>query len=285
MVSGQAWLVAWAALARALRAAADLVLPSCCAACRGPGAPLCDPCSDAVRAAARGVAPGGVGPHPQPPGMPVCRAGARFEGALRLAVTAYKDEGRRDLRDDLGRLLAGALSAAMHDPGVRRRLGLGEQVLVVPVPTSRGSRRRRGDDPVGELATAAVAAVNGAGAWRPRRAPPGSTSAAGAPGLVVVHALVHTRRVADQAHLDRRARADNLAGAMAVSAPWRAAVAGATCVVVDDVVTTGATLAEAARALLDAGAQHVVAATCATTPRHALTPPLWPTGPPTSVGA
>ena len=101
----------------------------------------------------------------------------------------------------------------------------------------------------------------------------------------MVHALVHTRRVADQAHLDRRARADNLAGAMAVCAPWRAAVAGATCVVVDDVVTTGATLAEAARALLDAGAQHVVAATCATTPRHALTPPLWPTGPPTSVGA
>jgi predicted amidophosphoribosyltransferase len=217
--------------------------------------------------------------------MPMCRAGARFEGALRLAVTAYKDEGRRDLRDDLGALLASALSAATHDPGVRRRLALGEAVLVVPVPTSHGSRRRRGDDPVGDLAVAAVAAVNGTGPSKSHRPPHGTAVPGRGAGLVVVRALAHTRRVADQAHLDRRARADNLAGAMAVSAPWRAAVAGATCVVVDDVVTTGATLAEAARALLDAGAQHVVAATCATTPRHALTPPLWPTGPPTSVGA
>ena len=280
-----AWLVVWAAVGSDLRAAADLVLPSRCAACHGPGAPLCGPCAAAVRAAARGVGAGAVGPRPPPRGMPACRAGARFEGPLRLAVTAYKDEGRRDLRDDLGRLLAGALAAATHDPGVRRSLALGEDVLVVPVPTSRGSRRRRGDDPVGELATAAVAAVNGGGPGVSRRAPPGAAAVGRAAGLVVAHALVHTRRVADQAHLDRRARADNLAGAMAVSAPWRAAVAGATCVVVDDVVTTGATLAEAARALLDAGAQHVVAAACATTPRHAPTPPLWPTGPPTSVGA
>ena len=217
--------------------------------------------------------------------MPVCRAGARFEGPVRLAVTAYKDEGRRDLRADLGRLLAGALVDAIRDPGVRRRLGMGEEVLVVPVPTSRASRRRRGDDPVGELATAAVAAVNGAGPSTSRPAAPDAGRGARTAGLVVVHALVHTRRVADQAHLDRRARAGNLAGAMAVHEAWRPAVAGATCVVVDDVVTTGATLAEAARALLDAGAQHVVAATCATTPRHALTPPLWPHGPPTSVGA
>ncbi len=279
------WLVVWAVVGGGLRAAADLVLPSRCAACHGVGGPLCGPCTEAVRSAARGGAAGRVDPRPPPAGMPVCRAGARFEGALRLAVTAYKDEGRRDLRDDLARLLAGALSAATHDPGVRRRIALGEEVLVVPVPTSRGSRRRRGDDPVGDLAVAAVAAVNGVGPSASGRPPPGGAASGRAARLVVVHALVHTRRVADQAHLDRRARADNLAGAMAVSAPWRAVVAGATCVVVDDVVTTGATLAEAARALLDAGAQHVVAATCASTPRHALTPPLWPTGPPTSVGA
>ena len=160
---------------------------------------------------------------------------------MRLAVTAYKDEGRRDLRDDLGRLLAGALVDATHDPGVRRRLGLGEEVLVVPVPTSRASRRRRGDDPVGELATAAVAAVNGSAPGASRRAAPDAVPVARTAGLVVAHALQHSRRVADQAHLDRRARADNLAGAMAVREAWRPAVAGATCVVVDDVVTTGAT--------------------------------------------
>jgi predicted amidophosphoribosyltransferase len=282
---GDSLRMVWAAVGAGLRAAADLVLPSRCAACHGPGAPLCGGCAEAVRAASRSVAPVAVGPRPPARGMPVCRAGARFEGPVRLAVTAYKDEGRRDLRDDLGRLLAGALVEATHDPGVRRRLGLGEEVLVVPVPTSRASRRRRGDDPVGELATAAVAAVNGSGPWVSRWAAPGVAPVGHTAGLVVADALVHTRRVADQAHLDRQARADNLAGAMAVREAWRPAVAGATCVVVDDVVTTGATLSEAARALLDAGAQHVVAATCATTPRHALTPPLWPTGPPTSVGA
>lgn len=254
----------WSVVRHALVAALELVLPSSCAACHAiTPAALCRPCTDDLRAASAGVGP--AGPSPPPPSMPPCWAGARFEGALRLAVTAYKDEGRRDLRDHLARLLGAALTAATAEPALRRRLALGEEVLVVPVPTAGASRRRRGDDPVAALARAA-------------------TDAAGVlPGLVVVPALVHTRRVADQAHLDRRSRARNLAGSMAVGVAWHGVVRGATCVVVDDVVTTGATLAEAARALHDAGARHVVAATCATTPRRALDPPLWPPRPQTSV--
>ena len=221
--------------------------------------------------------------------MPSCWAGARFEGPLRLAVTAYKDEGRRDLRDELARLLGAALAAAADDPALRRLLGMGEEVLVVPVPTAKASRRRRGDDPVGDLAVAATAAVNVAhnvAAQRPARPALGPAGLGPrARGFVVVPALVHTRRVVDQSHLDRVARARNLAGSMTVGAPWRAVVRGATCVLVDDVVTTGATLSEAARALHTAGARHVVAATCATTPFHSQAPPLWPTGPPTSVSA
>ncbi|MFL6165059.1 MAG: ComF family protein, partial [Ornithinibacter sp.] len=207
------------------------------------------------------------------------------EGALRLAVTAYKDEGRRDLRDELALLLGSALTAALADPALRRRLALGEQVLVVPVPAAGTSRRRRGDDPVADLAHAATAAADvvppATAVQRTRRRV--DRVARRRPGLVVVPALSHTRRVADQAHLDRRSRARNLAGSMAVGAAWRGVVQGATCVVVDDVVTTGATLAEAARALHDAGAAHVVAATCATTPRRATDPPLWPPRPQTSV--
>ena len=256
--------IGWAWCWQRLAAAAELVLPAQCAACHAPGGPLCGTCSDAVRSGARGAGPAHVA-RPPPSGVPACWSGARFEGALRLVVTAYKDEGRRDLRAELARLLATALSAAVDDPPVRRRLAAGEEVLVVPVPPSRGARRRRGDDPVADLAATAAAAVHG--------------------GLVVAPALVHTRRVADQSHLDRAARADNLAGAMGVGAPWRLVMAGATCVVVDDVVTTGATLAEAVRALHDAGARHVVAATCATTPRDSPTPPLWPTDGPTSVCA
>jgi predicted amidophosphoribosyltransferase len=275
---------------RGLAAAADLVLPSRCAACHAAAVgPLCGPCTAAVRSATRGVGALAAGSQPRPPptAVPWCWAGARFEGPLRLVVTAYKDEGRRDLRDELARLLGLALSAAADEPAVRRRLALGEEVLVVPVPTARAARRRRGDDPIGALALAAVAAADQvAQRWSPgpARSPVGSAGRDHG-GLVVVPALVHTRWVADQARLDRVARAHNLAGSMAVAARWRGVVRGATCVLVDDVVTTGATLAEAARALHDAGARHVVAAACATTPRHSPTPPLWPTGPPTSVSA
>ena len=152
------WWSAWAVVRQALAAALELVLPSSCAACHTVAAgPLCDRCRAGVRSASRDVGP--AGPRPPPRGMPLCWAGARFEGALRLAVTAYKDEGRRDLRDDLARLLGTALSAATADPALRRRLTLGEEVLVVPVPAAGASRRRRGDDPVAALAHAATAAA------------------------------------------------------------------------------------------------------------------------------
>jgi predicted amidophosphoribosyltransferase len=202
--------------------------------------------------------------------MPDCWAGARFEGALRSAVTAYKDEERRDLRPALATGVAVSLSAALAtDPVLRRRRSHGGRVLVVPLPSSGASRRRRGDDPVGDLGRAAVALVEGE-----RR---------GAGGLVVVPALRFRRAVVDQSRLDRAGRAANLAGALAVPARWLDAVDGAACVVVDDVVTTGATLAEAARALRSAGAEHVVGAALAVTPRRHSTPPLWVAPTPTSV--
>ena len=261
----------WGRVRSALTAAVDLVLPSRCAACHGVGSPLCGTCTGAVRTASGDVVAEVVDLHPPPPGMPSCRAAARFEGALRLAVTAYKDEGRRDLRRELAGLLATALAGAVADPVLRRQVALGHDVLVVPVPTARASRRSRGDDPVADLAADAVAAVDRGGGGR------------GSGRLAVAPALVHTRRVADQAHLDRAARSANLAGSMAVATRWAAVVDGASCVLVDDVVTTGATLAEGARALRSAGAVHVLAAACATTPRRSQALPLWPTGGPTSV--
>jgi predicted amidophosphoribosyltransferase len=280
------WRSTWAAVRQALAAALELVLPSSCAACHlvATGS-LCGACRAGVRRASRGVGP--AGPRPPPPAMPPCWAGARFEGAVGLAVTAYKDEGRRDLRDELALLLGAALTRAVADPALRHRMALGEQVLVVPVPTARASRRRRGDDPVAALARAATAAAGAVPAALAVQQARGRDSRRGrsSSGLVVVPALVHTRRVADQAHLDRRARAGNLAGSMVVGAAWRRVVQGATCVVVDDVVTTGATLAEAARALHAAGARDVVAATCATTPRRTPDPHLWPPWPQTSVNA
>ncbi|MDF3046167.1 MAG: phosphoribosyltransferase, partial [Ornithinibacter sp.] len=215
-------------LALAVRAAADLVLPARCAACCGPGGPLCGACSAGVRAASLVGGAGVTGPDPRPPGMPVCWAAARFEGALRDAVTAYKDEDRRDLSPVLADALATSVATALAaDPLLRRWAGTGGQVLVVPLPSSRASRRRRGGDPVGDLALAAVARVAGLGE--------------GGRSLVVAPALRLTRAVVDQSRLDRTERAENLAGALAVRERWAEAVSGSACILVDDVVTTGAT--------------------------------------------
>jgi predicted amidophosphoribosyltransferase len=80
-----------------------------------------------------------------------------------------------------------------------------------------------------------------------------------------VRALGHQRRVADQAGLTAADRATNLSGALRVRQDLR----GLRVVVVDDVITTGATLAEAARALRAAGAEVPAAAVIAATERHA----------------
>jgi predicted amidophosphoribosyltransferase len=79
-------------------------------------------------------------------------------------------------------------------------------------------------------------------------------------------ALTHARRVADQAGLGAPDRMANLAGALRVGRP--AGVAGRRVVLVDDVVTTGVTLAEAARALRAAGAEVPAAAVIAATARR-----------------
>ena len=146
-----------------------------------------------------------------------------YEGALRSLVLAHKERGRAALSAPLGRALAG-LVAARWEPG---------PVLVVPVPSARRAVRRRGRDAVRAMADEAAAALREAG-WAARCAP----------------VLRQRRGVADQAGLGAAQRRANLAGALRVTGP----VAGASVLLVDDVVTTGASLAEAGRALREAGA-------------------------------
>ena len=124
-------------------------------------------------------------------------------------------------------------------------------LVIVPVPSSRAARRQRGVDVVGDLATVA----------RRRLAHEGLP--------VSVRAVArHTRSVADSAGLGAQARSDNLHGAFVVEPRAALGLGGRPVVLVDDVVTTGATLAELTRALAVAGVSVRAAAVVAATRRR-----------------
>ena len=222
----------------ALRDLADLALPECCVACAAPGRPLCPGCGSVLTGPARPA-----WPDPVPAGLPPPWAVAEYAGAARAAVLAHKEEGRRALAGPLGAALAAAVEGAAA--------GLGTTPALVPAPSRPAAVRSRGDDPTRRLARSAAAALRRDG--RPAE---------------VLPVLRGTRRLADQAGLDAAARSANLTGALRVVAGGHRLLAGRPVVVVDDVVTTGATLAECARALRAAGAVVVGAATVAATSRR-----------------
>lgn len=249
----------------------DLVLPRECGGCLRPGSDWCPRCARALERLAfaatsgaresagttthtpgpvGGAVPGGGGPwvvpHPAPEGMPAVYAWGVYADPLRAAVSAWKDAGRRDLVPVLLPLLVQALGGALAGSGWHAGV-----VVVVPAPSSRRAVRQRGDIPMTALCDEAVAALPG----------PGRTV------LRVAPALRHVRRVEDQSGLGTSERRGNLSGALDVHPLWRKVIRGRRCVLVDDVVTTGATLADAARALRDAGAQDVVGASMAATQR------------------
>lgn len=217
-----------------LTAALDLVLPQPCAGCGRSGELLCPACSARLDGPARLCLP-----SPVPSGLPPPWAVAPYSGAVRLLIVAHKERGRPGLTRPLGAALGRAALAATGD--------LSRPVLLVPVPSSRASIRRRGRDPTLKLAHEAAAEAG-------RRAT-----------VLCVQALGHRRRVADQAGLSASDRAANLAGALQARFDLR----GQRVIVVDDVITTGATLAEATRALRAAGAEVSAAAVVAATGRRA----------------
>ena len=163
----------------------------------------------------------------------VVHAGIPFDGVAARVLRALKEQGRTGLARSLAPALAAALAAAADAPDAP---SAGEGWTVVPVPTSRASMRRRGFRVVELIA--------------------------GRAGVRVTPLLRNVRQTSDQRGLDVAARERNVAASM------RARVAtGLSVILVDDVVTTGATLREAERALRAAGAARVVAATVAATPR------------------
>ncbi|MDQ1322377.1 MAG: hypothetical protein QG655_3624 [Actinomycetota bacterium] len=132
-----------------------------------------------------------------------------------------KEHGRRDLVAPLARALA---------LGIHQLIGwgiVGVPLVVVPAPTRRIAARKRGGDPVTRIAVAATAR---------------------APGLCVVPALRTAALVRDSVGLGTAARERNIAGRVRLTARPAGEV-----LVVDDVVTTGATAREAVRTLREGG--------------------------------
>lgn len=221
-----------------LAALAELVWPLYCAGCARPGIGWCEECAQLLDG---GTHP--ASPVPRPAGLPPAYAAADYDGPVRRAVLAWKDAGRHDLSPVFG----AALSRAVD--GVLASTVADGPVLVVPMPSRSSARRARGADVVRELAVRA-AAGSGAGA-----------------DLRVAAVLTHTRRVQDQAGLDAADRAANLSGALTVRPRLRPDVRGRDVLLVDDVMTTGATLAAAAAAVRAAGAHPFGVAVVAATVR------------------
>jgi predicted amidophosphoribosyltransferase len=232
-----------------LAAVADLVLASGCAGCADSGHDdrprvLCAACLAALAAP-----PSLHWPTPAPAGLPPPWAVSAYDGVVRAALLVYKEEGRAGLARPLGTALGHALAcAALAGPARPAE----DQILAVPVPSSRAAVRSRGRDSTLRLARRAVATARGDGVE-----------------IRLVRALRVGKPLADQAGLDAQQRAANLAGAHVVPMSRRSSVTGRAVVILDDVVTTGATLAEAARALRAAGAHVVGAAAVAATRRRA----------------
>ncbi|WP_306344693.1 ComF family protein [Saccharothrix coeruleofusca] len=146
---------------------------------------------------------------------------ANYTGAARQLVLAFKERGRRDLAAVFGGLLTAALPRL---PGARWD-GAG-RCWLVPAPSRRAAARRRGGSHV--------------------------LGAARASGLAVADALRLAPGVRDSVGLDGATRRANLAGRVLLSRRGLPPP-GSAVVLLDDVVTTGATAAECASVLKGAG--------------------------------
>ena len=223
----------------------DLVLPAACAGCRSTGvrvrSGVCRPCADLLQA----LRPAEVRPTPAPAGMPPCVALGPYAGVLREAILSYKERGRHTLGRPLGELLAVA---------VARAVGPSRSVLLIPVPsTARAVRQRQGDH-LRRLAGHAAARLRRSG-WSVAVAQP-------------LRALPRP----DSTTLDSAQRA---AAALAAFGPRPARLrrlparaAGRPVVLLDDIVTTGGTLAAMNRRLAAAGVTVCGAAVLAATERR-----------------
>ena len=215
--------------------AADLLLGASCPGCGAPALVVCRPCGESIR-----PDPHEAWPQPTPAGLRGVRpvAGGVHAGVLRESLIAWKEQGRFGLAAPLAHLLASAVAELAP---------VASSIVLVPVPTSRRSKRARGADVVDDVSRMAAQLLRRVGI-----------------DAGVDQALTYTRTTVDQSGLDSAARADNVNGAFRVRRARPRA--GGAVIIVDDILTTGSTAAEAARALSLAGRRPIGVAVVAATP-------------------
>ncbi len=229
-----------------LRSLLDLVLPATCAGCGADETAWCAGCDATLRGPARRAAP-----DPRPAGLPETWAVARYDGPVRAAVVAHKEHGVRALTGPLGAALGRAVLAVRAALDLPGRPGSRATMVLVPAPSRPRAVRERGRDPTLQLTSAAARALRAHGL-----------------DLEVVPALRMRSSARDQAGLGAAARAANLRGAVQLGRGAPARLDGRPALLVDDVVTTGATLAESAAVLRASGTPVVGAAVVAATARR-----------------
>ncbi|MGO9698770.1 MAG: ComF family protein [Xanthobacteraceae bacterium] len=224
-----------------LRAALDLALPRLCAVCRAPveGQGLCPTCWSKLSFISRpycerlGI-PFVYDPGPgilsmeaiaDPPAYNRARAAVRFDEISRALVHALKYGDRLDLAPMMGRWLG----HAGHE-----LLAEADGLIPVPLHWRRNWARRFNQS---AMLAAAVSATSGV--------------------PIATGALKRVKATVQQVGLSRTERAANVQGAFRVPAEAKVAVVGRRLILIDDVLTSGATAEGCARALLRAGAANV----------------------------
>jgi ComF family protein len=209
----------------------DLLVPPTCAGCGLEGDVLCGRCRGPLYRRLR-----------EPPGLPIGLPGelpeglvqlewcAAYTGTVRAALHILKYGGERRLADPLG----AALAARWRSAGAAG-------TVLVPVPVHAARLRARGYDQALLLALSAGRSL----------------------GIPVARALRRTRSTRAQYQLGKAGRAENVGGMFEVVPDLVEVVSGRWVVVVDDILTTGATLAACAHALSGSGAAAVAGLTVA----------------------
>ena len=221
-----------------LAAAGDLLLGARCHGCWQPWWGICPRCREQLASRRPFVSK----PIPCPNGFPVTVTSSAYDPILRSIINAHKERQALTLTSFLADRLALSVRTLL---AIQARPIDASRIVLVRIPSAARTIRQRGFDATSSMARLAARQLR-------------------AQYPVTVHpVLAQGRQVADQAGLRASARRENLAGAFRLRRP----ITSGAAVLVDDLVTTGSSLTEAARVLRAANIPLLGAATVAATVR------------------